>query len=129
MGPQANPSWPAGIIPTGESTCEVVSTESKNNGFRTMAWRNKSVATVRIRIFFHFLFLGRERGPERGGEATDGRLRRRLGREEGFRSEVVNILFSVTSCILGTRNNSLRSFFLRLLIQEVTESFQKPCHN
>ena len=38
MGPRANPSWPAGIIPTGESTCEVVSTESKNNGFRTMAW-------------------------------------------------------------------------------------------
>ena len=44
----------------------------------------KSVAVVRIGIFFfHYLFLGK--GRERGGRrATDGGLQRRLGREEGL---------------------------------------------
>ena len=73
MGPRANPLWPAGIIPMGESTCEVVSTESKNNGFGTMAWRNKSIATVRIGIFSFISFSWEERGNRRGGgRLTEG---------------------------------------------------------
>ena len=75
-----------------------------------MAWRNKSVVTVRIGIFFRFLFLGRETIVKRGG-ATVGRIRRRRGREEGFQSESDNILYLVTSCILRTWNYSLRVSF------------------
>ena len=60
-----------------------VSTDGKNNGFWKMAWRNKSVVTVRIGHLFGFV-LGR--GDESEVEVIVGRNQRRLGREEGSRS-------------------------------------------
>ena len=112
MGPRANLSWPAGIIRTGEPR---VKSLVRRAGITVSGrWRGgiKSVAAVRIGIFFLRLpFLGK--GVRKSGEGDWRRISEALwtrSRIIGERLSLLSLRFRLVFSVFGVIH--LRSFFL-----------------